>query len=332
MTLDIIHTSRTYSEKIKKNKFISDILDRTICNKGKRIGTLECIPAENKYFRVLDKKKFKNSRILFLKDKLNEIYFIVKEDCKGNNNKKVYEEINSLISSGKNNNFMTTFCIINLPKNTTLYIQEYFSYSFYDILVNHNGFSNYKKIKIFVCIIQRILISIFHMLKKDIIHSDLHLKNILINKSDNYEKITYKLSSEDITIPMMGYEIAITDFNESFIMGNSNEKEHIKDFMLRFFPLKYIFQKGKINKSICYIFDIYVFLGSIRHTLSNIMTNNVKEILNIINNSMKELNEIIDKDNIKKKDIYEFIINIIDLLTFEHKSKKIKMRRVMSKQ
>jgi hypothetical protein len=325
--IDIIHKHKTYEEKIKNIKYMSNIFSNSVCLKNNNnINILGDIPIKYKNFKIIKEEKYKNSEILFLYDKINKIYFIVKEDKTNsdkNNVKEIYNKINSIISSGKNPNFISTFCVIYLSKKRNLYFQEYYSYDFYNLLKNHNGFNKYNKIKIFINIIQRILLCIINLLDNDIIHNDLHLKNILINKSDDYSDTEFY---NKILLNSYGYSVAITDFNNSFIKYNTIE---VNNFLMKFFALEFLKFKNKINKTIIYCFDLYIFLISIKSTISDIMNNNLRNINNIIHKYIiiikNLINESIKGKTIKKNKIYDIIVNIVDSLFYEDSNKKIKM-------
>lgn len=324
---EVVHSNESYKDKIAKNKDIGKILGKYVCSGSKigKIHSIDDIPSKFKFIGVLDKDELKNSKIIFAQDTIHDIYFIIKEakDKDKDMAKKIYSKLNKILLSGLNDNFISTFCIVHL-EDRNVYFQEYFTYTFHELLKNHKGFSTYKKVTTFSDMFKRIIISIGNLLENGIIHSDLHLRNILITRSNNFSTTEYTLDGRKYSVPIGGFEIAITDFNNGFF---ETEKENIESFCKRFFGYEYLKYRNTYSESIIHLADLYVFINSLRSTLASVMSNSIKEVFNAINIHSESIRELIHDTlsgkNVGKKIVYNLIWDIIDLIDYELSVKSI---------
>jgi len=266
-----------------------------------------------------------NTEIYLLKSKKNDDILIMKKVNKYVNDNQLLSRklLNKAIDNNETNNFIYTHFIFPSEKET-IFIQDYVSFTLNDLL-NKFAFNDDKMMRVLQVIIIRTLLACITMRKKHILHSDLHINNIMIGDKPSlngyYEYVIFK---KKILVPSTFISVKISDFEQSQVFTKDNTLINNLDFFKTYFSLMYLSERNNFhelspNKNIYYV-DPWFFFKSLISILQNHPHKSIELILNILLEALDFFENKISKIFKKKEDNLKTyannLINIINKINF----------------
>ncbi len=156
---------------------------------------------------------------------------------------------------------------LNKANGTVIY--DYYTNNLYDFLTEMNIKGHHCFV---INIVIRVLFGIYFLNKLNILHMDLHLRNILYNENEMNVPLSFKTGrgKYELSGPeSAGYEIVIGDFGLATRMDDRQLGDELALFYKSFFPLFY-FSNPSINfSSVGYKYiDIWRFLKTFLNVIN----------------------------------------------------------------
>jgi len=210
--------------------------------------------------------------------------------------------------------------LIKLGYNEPYTYYDFYGKNLYEMIIEFIYNTN----QIDIVNMSRIMIyALYRLNAMEIIHADLHLKNILFNLVSGNIKHKYKIMNKEFEITT-DFEVVISDFEYATVVGDKNYNNTIVSFYKNYFPLVFYMDITNCMKMNYKYIDLWRFLKTFTTVLYANYTKGSKPLLRQLTRFLHEIEFYLTTYAENGKPVAEMLLIIMETLTLEHERMELR--------